>query len=423
MPKAVALIDYGCHSFTYRLCTYLAENGYPVRYIANGSLESPNLGSLSKWAARSPEWVRIVSCRKRYGKMSLRERLAGEIEWAGQCMQALDRESPSAVVLSCVPLFALSRLQSWATRRAVPMIYWLQDLQGRAIHDLLGRKLGFPGRVVGGLADIWEQQALNRSRLVITIASGHEQFLPFEVRRDGRHVLLENWANLEEIPLLPIGNEWSVRHGLHRTLNIVYSGTLGFKHDLRAFTALGAASKRRPDVRIVVVSSGHAADRVREQAAAEGLDNLLVLPFQPYEDVPKVLASAAVLIAPLDPSAGSFCVPSKILSHLCAGRPTVISIDQANPAAEIIWRAEAGTVVRPGDTPAFVSAVMNLLNDTDRRRDQGRNARAYAERTFNLEEIALRFLNILARAGIGLETERVRPPVVVEPRRSAAAAG
>jgi glycosyltransferase involved in cell wall biosynthesis len=296
-------------------------------------------------------------------------------------------------------------------------------LQGRAIHDLLGRKLGFPGRVVGGFADIWEQQALSRSRLIITIAPGHEQFLPFEVRRDGRHVLLENWANLEEIPLLPVGNDWSMRHGLHRTLNIVYSGTLGFKHDLRAFTAVAAAVKHRRDVRVVVVSSGHAADRVREQASAEGLDNLLVLPFQPYDDVPKVLASAAVLIAPLDPSAGSFCVPSKILSHLCAGRPTVISIDRANPAAEIVWRAEAGTVVRPGDTSAFVSAVLDLLDRPDRRRDQGRNARAYAEKTFSLKGIAPRFLNILARAGVDLEAGRVHSVPVLEPRRSAAAAG
>jgi glycosyltransferase involved in cell wall biosynthesis len=45
---------------------------------------------------------------------------------------------------------------------------------------------------------------------------------------------------------------------------------------------------------------------------SQDLDNVVNLPFQPYKDVPKVLASAAVLIAPLDPSAGSFCVPSTV---------------------------------------------------------------------------------------------------------------
>jgi hypothetical protein len=66
---------------------------------------------------------------------------------------------------------------------------------------------------------------------------------------------------------------------------------------------------------------------------------------------------------------------------------------------------------------------MNLLIDTGRRRSQGQNARAYAERTFSLERIAPRFLNILARAGIESEAGRVRPVAVGEPRRSAVAAG
>ncbi len=86
----------------------------------------------------------------------------------------------------------------------------------------------------------------------------------------------------------------------------------------------------------MIVSSGHAAEALRSLALEKGLTNLLVLPFQPYADVPKVLASATVLIAPLDTSAGTFCVPSKVLSYFCAGRPTVIAIDQHNPVATTI---------------------------------------------------------------------------------------
>ena len=130
------------------------------------------------------------------------------------------------------------------------------------------------------------------------------------------------------------------------------------------------------------------------------LDNLIVLPFQNYREMPQVLASATVLIAPLDGSAGTFCVPSKILAYLCAGRPTVIAIDRENPAALIIERAEAGCVVDPGDAQAFVAAVTRLLDDDKFRQRAGLSARQYAERTFSLDLVVPKFLNVLQNSGV-----------------------
>jgi glycosyltransferase involved in cell wall biosynthesis len=238
---------------------------------------------------------------------------------------------------------------------------------------------------------------------VITIAHAHEEFLPPQVRNAGRFTTLENWANIEDIPPLPNQNDWSVRHRLDTTVNILYSGTLGFKHDLKVFPALAAAFRDRPNVRVVVVSSGAAADFVSAEASRSRLENLVVLPFQPYEELPSVLASAAVLIAPLDPSAGSFCVPSKVLSYLCAGRPSVLAIDAANPAAQIIESASGGITVRPGDTEGFVDAVRCLIDDPLARHRMGRSARAYAEAAFSVETVSKRFLRILETAGIRME--------------------
>ncbi len=402
MSPAV-LIDYGCHSFSYRLASRLRSQGFSIRYFANGSLESPNLTSLDAWEQKEPGLIRTIRCRQPYGKVSLRKRLNGEIEWAGQCTRALEQERPSVVVGSCIPLAALTRIQNWTRRRGIPFVYWLQDIQGRAIHDLLGRKLGFPGRVLGSFAYIWEQYMIERSRFVITIARGHERELPSSVLRDQRFALLENWADIEDLPVFPPANAWAARHNLDKTLNIVYSGTLGLKHDLATFLNLASAFRNRPDVRIVVVSTGQAAAKLRSEASAKSLHNLLVLPFQDYRDVPQVLASAAVLIAPMDRSAGAFCVPSKILAYLCAGRPTVVAIDRDNPAAATIEQAQAGYVVEPGDSQAFLAAVARLLEDRELRLHAGHSARQYAERTFALDFVVPKFLNILRSSGVAID--------------------
>jgi glycosyltransferase involved in cell wall biosynthesis len=241
--------------------------------------------------------------------------------------------------------------------------------------------------------------------MVITIAAGHERELPLAVRRSQRYALLENWANIEEFLQFPSGNDWAVSHGLDKTLNVIYSGTLGLKHDLSTFLTLASSLRSRPELRIVVVSSGQASDALRLQAEAAGLSNLLVLPFQPYKDVPSILASAAVLVAPLEASAGGFCVPSKVLSYFCAGRPTVIAIDSQNPVAETIRAIGAGTVVTPGDRQGFITAVAEFIDNPEKRQTAGRNARSYAEHTFDLERVTRRFLDILSLCNIPLPSE------------------
>ncbi len=415
MPGLI-LIDYGCHSFTYRLATQLADGGLPIRYFANGSLESPNLSSLGGWQRSHPSVVRTIACKQPYGKLSLLGRLRGELEWAGRCIRALQEENPTAVVVSCLPLAVVTRIHNWCRRRRIPVVYWLQDMQGRAIHDLLGRKFGLPGKALGALAQLWEQQMLEESRIVITIAPGHENELPKALRDERRYALLENWANVEEFPPLPAANDWSKRHGLDGTRNVLYAGTLGLKHDLDTFLSLAAHLLGKPDVRVVVVSSGQAALKLKEEAAARGLSNLVVLPFQPQSEVAKVLSSAAVLVAPLDASAGKFCVPSKILSYLCAGRPIVLAIDANNRAAEMVLRAGAGAVVPSGDTLGFVDAVTRLIDDEAARGQAGRRARAFAEETFASERITQSFLAILTRARI--LAEGAQPASIAAPMQA-----
>jgi colanic acid biosynthesis glycosyl transferase WcaI len=396
----VSLIDYGCHSFTYRLSGRLNDLGIGTRYLVNGSLESPNLSSLPRWIEERPEMVSKITCKKPYGKMSLLQRLQGEAEWGGNCIRALEADAPAVVVVSCIPLTAVTRIESWCRRHDIPLIYWLQDIQSRAIYDLLGAKLGFAGRTLGAFAHLWEQELLIRSRMVITIAPRHERELPLAVLREKRYRLLENWGNLEDFPRVPVQNDWAARHGLAQTINVMYTGTLGLKHDLHTFFELGRAFRERPDVRIVIVSSGQAADYLRLEAVKQDLGNLVVLPFQAHEDLPKVLATAAVLVAPLDPAAGSFCVPSKILSYLCAGRPIVLAINSDNLAAKTIAESKSGFVVRPGDARGFVDAVTRLVTHAGERFERGRNARAYAEEAFNLDSVVEKFTTILAESGV-----------------------
>jgi glycosyltransferase involved in cell wall biosynthesis len=209
--------------------------------------------------------------------------------------------------------------------------------------------------------------------------------------------VIENWAPLAEIPVLPKANEWALQHDLADKRVLLYAGTLGVKHDWRLLYKLAVHFRTAPDVRVVVVSEGPVADKLRAHAAAAGLENLISLDFQPYARLPEVFATADVLVALLERDAGVFSVPSKVLTYLCAGRAVLAAIPSENLAARVVSRGGCGIVVDPGSVAAFVNAAAILLDDDAARTALGSAARRYAEKAFDPDEIADAFEEVVAQ--------------------------
>ena len=199
---------------------------------------------------------------------------------------------------------------------------------------------------------------LRRSARVIAITT---DFVPklgaWGVAAD-RIAVIENWAPKDKIRPGARDNAWRAEQGLGDSKLVLYTGTLGLKHNpdliLAAARKFAAAGE---DVKIVVASEGPQIDYLRRAAAAEGLGDLVLLPFQPFEKYGDVLAAADVLIAMIEPDAAAYSVPSKILSYHCSGRAIVLSAAKANLAAKIIAGAGSGIVAAPGDTAGFVAAI------------------------------------------------------------------
>jgi len=202
--------------------------------------------------------------------------------------------------------------------------------------------------------------------------------------------VIENWAPLDEVPLMPRDNAWSRSQGLGTMPVFIYSGTLGVKH--RPDLLYSLAQELKGLCRVLVLTDGFGREYLKKMPP---LDNLVILGFQPYEKVPEVFASADVLLATLEADAGQFAVPSKILSYLCAGRPIILAGPKNNLAAAIIERSKAGLVVDPDDTAAWLRSARQLIASPVYCAELGRNARRYAEQTFDIKTIAASFERVL----------------------------
>jgi glycosyltransferase involved in cell wall biosynthesis len=149
----------------------------------------------------------------------------------------------------------------------------------------------------------------------------------------------------------------------------------------------------------VLVSEGIGREFLAACKRKEGLDNLILLDFQSYVQLPDVLASADVLLANVEPESSVFCVPSKILSYLCAGRPILMSVPKHNLAARVIERSQAGHVCDPSNPKEFLNCAQSMWTSRDLCARMGENARRYAELTFDIGRIGDLFEGVLRNGG------------------------
>ena len=387
--------DYAGHACQVQLSRELASRGHQVLHLHFHELQTPKADLQRRPDDPQTFSVEGVRLGQPFRKQTLLRRRQQELTYAARTARRIVEFAPEVVLSANTPLEVQRILMRHAKATDARFVFWMQDFYSIAVESLLTKKIGFLGRLIGKYYRMLEKHLLRSSDQVVFITS---DFVPvarsWGVAAERCHVI-ENWAPLRDFaPQLP-DNPWRRRHGLADKLVILYAGTIGMKHSPSLLLGLAEAWRDDPCIQVVVVSEGPGRSWLEDARAARGLSNLTLLDYQPYEELPQVLASGDILLAVLDRDAGTFAVPSKVLSYLCAARPLLLAVPGANLAARTVAAAEAGIVVEPDDIASLVDACRRLVDDQTLRETFGRNGRKYAERHFEIKNIADQFERIL----------------------------
>jgi colanic acid biosynthesis glycosyl transferase WcaI len=393
--------DFAGHPFQVQLSRQLALQGHDVIHAYPAGLPGPK-GRLAKCAS-DPDRLSIVPIplSGHFQKYSPLRRFVAQRKYASDLKKLISTEAPDVVLSGNTPIDIQAELLWCCRKRGIGFVHWVQDVYYRAVEFFLRKKLGASSKALCAPLKLLEKTIAAHSDSVIVISPGFREVMSDWGIAESKLTVIENWAPLDEVPLMPRENNWSKCQGLGAKPLLLYSGTLGLKHRPDLLYLL--AQKLRGMCRVVVLTDGFGKEYLETMPR---LEDLIILGFQPYERVPEVLASADVLLATLEADAGQFAVPSKILTYLCAGRPILLAGPQNNLAACIIERSNAGVVVDPDDPAAWVRSAQELLASPAYRAELGMNGRRYAEQTFDIAKIAASFERVLT-ASLSKSTQTV----------------
>lgn len=377
-----------------QLSRALAARGHDVLHISSASAHTPK-GKLDTEEA-DPATFRSIEVRtaKPFVKHSFLKRRRQEIELGRLIARQIAAFRPDVVLSANAPLDTQKHIQCAARTNGAKFIFWVQDLYGEAVLRILRNKLGMIGAAVGYYYRRMEQAMLRSADHNIVISVDFKNLLLRDPRlSSGEVTVIENWAPLDDLKMAARDNAWAKKNLPPSRFRAVYSGTLGYKHNPQLLAKLARAL----DGDVLVFSEGPAAEELKLQAARERITNLHVSGWLPFEYLPKALAGADILLVILEPDAGIFSVPSKVLTYMCAGRPILASMPYENLAARIVRDSGAGVVVDPDEDAAFISSACAMALDEKCRVFHGSAARAYAEKTFEIEAIADKFACIFQK--------------------------
>lgn len=278
-------------------------------------------------------------------------------------------------------------------KRNVPFIYNLQDIFP---DSLVTAKMTKKGSLIWKIGRKIEDYTYRNADKIIVISEDFKRNIMEKGVPEEKIVVIPNWVNTENV--YPVAREDNIlfdRLSLDRErFYIVYSGNLGHSQNLRMLLDTAKELKDTlPSLCFVLIGEGAARDEIAAAIENEKIDNVLLFPFQPYEDIAHVfsLGDAGLIIS--KSGIGQSSVPSKTFGIMAAERPVLASFDLDSELVRLIENTGCGITAAADDKEAFKAAVVSLYENRDGLAEMGARGRAHLCENLNKDKCTAAYVD------------------------------
>ena len=280
-----------------------------------------------------------------------------------------------AFVDSTPPIQGLKMpLIKWLKRK--PTIYNVQDIFP---DSLVGTGLTHEGSLIWKIGRIVEKITYRYADKIIVISEDFKKNIMAKGVPEDKIVVIYNWVDQNKVVDVPREeNKLFDVYGLERSkFYITYNGNIGLTQNMDMLLDVAKELQEEyEDIHFVLVGNGAYLDEVKRKVADQQLENVHLLPFQPYEDISHVFSLGDASLVISKPGVGANSVPSKTWSIMSASRPVLANFDE-NELKTIIENNHCGIFTKAGDKDAFKESILTLYNHRELCKEYGHNGRKF----------------------------------------------
>lgn len=198
--------------------------------------------------------------------------------------------------------------------------------------------------------------------------------------------VIQIWTdNLFFKPVDPSENPFIKKHYLSGKFIVLYSGNIGLSGDVDILTDI-AEKIPNNDIVFVIIGDGAKKQMIIEKRDKLGLQNMILLPWQPVSELPFSLSAASLAVISIGKKASSLAIPSKLFNFLSVGAPLLCMTAKGSEVQRLVYQYECGKSFEPEDKIGMINFIIELKNNEGLYKAYRHNSLKASE-NFNISNI------------------------------------
>ena len=278
--------------------------------------------------------------------------------------------------------------------RGIPFVYNLQDIFPDSLYN---NGLANKGGILWKIGRVIENFTYKHADKIIVISEDFKKNIMAKGVPEEKIVVVYNWVDQNAVVNIDReNNKLFDKYNLDLSkFYIEYSGNIGLSQNMdMLLEVMEDLQDNYPDINLVLVGEGAYKVQVEKIVADKQLKNVVMLPFQPYEDISHVFSLGDVGLVISKPGTGAASVPSKTWSIMSASRPVLANFDE-NELKDILAGNECGIFTKAGDKEAFKQSVITLYESRELCKQYGENGRQFVMDNLTREVGTQKYVDVI----------------------------
>ncbi|MDE7125749.1 MAG: glycosyltransferase family 4 protein, partial [Muribaculaceae bacterium] len=259
--------------------------------------------------------------------------------------------------------------------------------------DILGKNEG----VVYDVLSRMERYIYNKSAAVTTIDRIFYDTIVGRFKDPGKLRIIPNFVDTDIYR--PVDSTSGLDKSLfidNDHLKLLYAGNIGMAQDWDTLIEVAKITKDRP-VDYYVIGEGMMKDYLNEKIIGNNLSNIHVLPYQPRELMPEIIAFSDIQFIFMEAKIAAQGFPSKVYTIMASGKPLLVCSPEDTPIVNFLDGLDCAKIVTAcnvGDKAREVAEWISGVTP-DGLREMGMNGLTEIREKYSKEIVTEQYAELL----------------------------
>jgi len=296
------------------------------------------------------------------------------------------------VILSPSPPLTIGLINLWLGKlKGAKVIYNVQEVYP----DILGKDSG----VVFNVLSKMERHIYNNSAAITTIDEIFYNTIVGRFKDPGKLHIIPNFVDTDIYH--PVSDTSYLDRSIfieNDHMKLLYAGNIGMAQEWETLIEVARRTIGKPTDYYVIgegVMHGFVADKIKEF----NLDNVRLLPYQPRELMPEIIAFSDIQYIFMEPKIAAQGFPSKVYTIMAGAKPLLVCSPNNTPIVNFLKDIDCAKIVTAEDVNSKADEICRWLDSVrpDELKAMGQKGLAEIENKYSKDIVTKQYCDLISQ--------------------------